>query len=69
MPTQDNMLFYQRVIGVGGIALVVFLVFRIVEPFLAPIAWALFLGFLLQPTQAKLTRFMRGRASMHRRSR
>ena len=63
MSTQDNMLFYQRLIGVGGIALVVFLVFRIVEPFLAPIAWALFLGFLLQPTQAKLMRFMRGRAS------
>ena len=48
----------------GGIALVAFLVFRIVEPFLAPIAWALFLGFLLQPTQAKLTHFMRGRASV-----
>ena len=65
MPNQDdNMLFYQRLMGVGGIAIVVFLVFRIVEPFLAPIAWALFIGFLLQPTQEKVTRFMRGRASV-----
>ncbi len=63
MATQDNLQFYQRLMGVGGIALVAFLVFRIVEPFLAPIAWALFLGFLLQPAQEKLARFMRGRAS------
>ncbi len=64
MATQDNLQFYQRLMGVGGIALVAFLVFRIVEPFLAPIAWALFLGFLLQPAQEKLARFMRGRASV-----
>jgi predicted PurR-regulated permease PerM len=63
VPKQDNVLFYQRVIGVGGIAIVAVLVFKIVEPFLAPIAWALFLGFLLQPTQEKLARFMRGRTS------
>ena len=46
VPKQDNVLFYQRVIGVGGIAIVAVLVFKIVAPFLAPIAWALFLGFL-----------------------
>ena len=63
MATPDNVQFYQRLMGAAGVALVAYLVFRIVEPFLAPIAWALFIGFLLQPTQEKLTRFMRGRAS------
>jgi predicted PurR-regulated permease PerM len=63
LATPDNVQFYQRLMGAAGVALVAYLVFRIVEPFLAPIAWALFIGFLLQPTQEKLTRFMRGRAS------
>ena len=63
MPTSDNVVFYQRLIGAVGLALVAYLVFRIVEPFLAPIAWALFIGFLLQPQQATLTRWLRGRAS------
>jgi predicted PurR-regulated permease PerM len=60
----DNVVFYQRLLGAAGLAIVAFLVYRIIEPFLAPIAWALFLGFLLQPAQEKLTRFMRGRASI-----
>ncbi len=51
MPTNDNVLFYQRVLGVGRArSSSPILVFRIIEPFLGPIAWALFLGFLLQPT-------------------
>jgi predicted PurR-regulated permease PerM len=60
----DNVLFYQRILGVGGLALVAALVFKIIEPFLAPIAWALFIGFLLQPQQEKLAKFLRGRASV-----
>jgi predicted PurR-regulated permease PerM len=60
----DNALFYQRIIGVAGLALVALLVYRIIEPFLGPIAWALFLGFLLQPQQEKLAGWMRGRASI-----
>jgi predicted PurR-regulated permease PerM len=60
----DNVLFYQRILGVGGLAIVALLVYRIIEPFLGPIAWALFLGFLLQPQQEKLARWMRGRASI-----
>jgi predicted PurR-regulated permease PerM len=59
----DNMLFYQRLLGAACLALVAYLVFRIIEPFIGPIAWALFLGFLLQPAQQKLTRLLRGRAS------
>jgi predicted PurR-regulated permease PerM len=61
---KDEVVFYQRLLAVAGLAVVALLVFRIVEPFLGPIAWALFLGFLLQPAQARLTRWMRGRASI-----
>jgi predicted PurR-regulated permease PerM len=60
----DNVVFYQRILGVAGLAIVALLVYRIIEPFLGPIAWALFIGFLLQPQQAKLTKWMRGRASI-----
>jgi predicted PurR-regulated permease PerM len=60
----DNMLFYQRLLGAAGLTILAYLVFRIVHPFLGPIAWALFLGFLLQPAQEKLARLMRGRASI-----
>ena len=63
MATNDNVVFYQRLLGAGGLLLVAYLVFRIVDPFLGPIAWALFIGFLLQPAQERLTRSMRGRAS------
>lgn len=64
MATTDNAQFYQRLLAVAGLALIVVLVYRIIEPFLGPIAWALFLGFLLQPAQASLTKWMRGRASI-----
>ena len=40
------------------------LLYQILEPFLGPLAWAIFLGFLLQPLQARLTKWMRGRASI-----
>ena len=63
MAANDNLAFYQRLLGAACLAVVAYLVFRIVEPFLGPIAWALFLGFLLQPAQEKLTRLLRGRAS------
>jgi predicted PurR-regulated permease PerM len=64
MAVSDNFKFYQRLLAVSGLALVAFLVYRIIEPFLGPIAWALFIGFLLQPAQAQLTRWLRGRASI-----
>jgi len=64
MAANDNVVFYQRLLGAAGLAVVAFLVYRIIEPFLAPITWALFLGFLLQPAQAKLTRLLRGRESI-----
>ncbi len=64
MAANDNLVFYQRLLGAAGLAIVAYLVYRIIEPFLGPIAWALFLGFLLQPAQERLARVMRGRASI-----
>jgi len=63
MATNDTLQFYQRLLGAACLAVVAYLVFRILEPFLGPIAWALFLGFLLQPAQEKLSKLLRGRAS------
>lgn len=57
-------IFYQRVLAVGCIAIVAVLLFQIVEPFLGPLAWAVFIGFLLQSWQARLTKWLRGRASI-----
>ena len=47
MTAQANGIFYQRVLAVGGLALVAFMLYQIVEPFLGPLAWAIFLGFML----------------------
>jgi predicted PurR-regulated permease PerM len=58
------MLFYERTLAIACLALLVVLLYRILEPFLASIAWAVFIGFLLQPAQAGLTRKLRGRASI-----
>lgn len=63
MAANDNVVFYQRLLGVAGLGIIAFLVYRIIDPFLGPIAWALFLGFLLQPAQETLTRWLRGRDS------
>jgi predicted PurR-regulated permease PerM len=64
MTASDNVQFYQRLLGVACLALIALLVYRIIEPFLGPIAWALFIGFLLQSSQARLSRWMRGRVSI-----
>lgn len=51
-------------LALAGLALIAWLLYRIVEPFLAPLAWAVFLGFTLQPAQARLAGWLRGRASI-----
>lgn len=56
--------FYERVLAVAGLALIAVLLYRILEPFLAPMSWAIFLAFLLQPAQARLAGWLRGRDSM-----
>ena len=56
--------FYERVLAIAALALLGLLLYRILEPFLAPMAWAIFLGFLLQPAQTRLTVWLRGRNSI-----
>ncbi len=51
MSPSGNVLFYERVLAVAGLGLLAVLLYRILEPFFAPLAWAVFLGFLLQPAQ------------------
>jgi len=56
--------FYERLVAIAGLALLAALLYRILEPFFAPLAWAIFLGFLLQPAQARLAGWLRGRDSI-----
>jgi predicted PurR-regulated permease PerM len=55
--------FYARTFAVLTLLLLGYLLYQILEPFFAPIAWALFIAFLIQPVHAWLTRKLRGRAS------
>lgn len=64
MNPTGNVLFYERVLAVAGLGLLAVLLYRILEPFLAPMAWAVFLGFLLQPAQTRLARWFRGKDSI-----
>ncbi len=59
-----NPQFYERVLAVTGLGLLAVLLYRILEPFFAPLAWAVFIGFLLQPAQVRLVRWLRGRDSI-----
>ena len=61
MQTSDRT-FYTRIFVVLMILLVGWLLYLVLAPFFAPIAWALFIAFLIHPLQAWLTRRLRGRA-------
>lgn len=56
--------FYRRTFALATAVVVGVLLWRIVEPFLAPLGWALFLAFLLQPLQQRLALRFRGRESV-----
>jgi predicted PurR-regulated permease PerM len=57
-------LFYRRSFTLGAVALLAFLLYQILQPFLQPIAWAAIMALILQPVQARFTRLLRGRASL-----
>lgn len=63
-PAAGDALFYRRLLAVAGLGVLALLLYRILQPLLAPLAWALFLAFLLQPAQRRLTAWLRGRASL-----
>jgi predicted PurR-regulated permease PerM len=56
--------FYERLLAVAGLALLAALLYQILQPFFAPLAWAVFLAFLLQPAQTRITVLLRGRDSV-----
>jgi predicted PurR-regulated permease PerM len=53
-------LFYRRAFALGAIAVLGLLLYRIVEPFLQPVAWAAIFALLMQPAQLRATRLLRG---------
>jgi predicted PurR-regulated permease PerM len=57
-------LFYERAFALVAILLVGYLLYLVLAPFFAPIAWALFIAFLLHPVHVWLTRRLHGRAAL-----
>ena len=53
--------FYARTFALLALLLLAWLLYQILLPFLAPIAWAAFIAFLLHPTHGWLTRKLGGR--------
>ena len=59
-PTSDEV-FYARTFALLTMALLAYLLFQILQPFLAPIAWALFIAFLVHPVHRWLSKRLGGR--------
>ena len=57
-------MFYARTFALLTLLLLGYLLFEILQPFLAPIAWALFIAFLIHPLHAWLVRKLHGRAGL-----
>lgn len=60
-PPLSNHQFYARLFALGTALLVGLASYRIVEPFVGPLLWAMFFAFLLGPAHARLTRRLKGR--------
>jgi predicted PurR-regulated permease PerM len=63
-PGSLGLAFYRRVFALVFVGLVAVLLYRVLEPFLAPLAWATVLGFVMHPLQTRLARAFRGRAGL-----
>ena len=50
----SGLTFYRRVFALAVVAVLTLLLYRILEPFLAPLAWAIVLAFLMHPAQLRL---------------
>src|SRR5688572_30574681 len=55
--------FYTRAFALIALLLIGYLLYQVLAPFFAPMAWALFIALLLHPLHRKLTRRLRGRAA------
>jgi len=62
MQTSER-IFYTRAFALITVLLVGYLLYLVLAPFLAPIAWALFIAFLLYPLHRWLTRKLGGRSA------
>ena len=57
---QSESHFYRRVFSLAAAGLLAFALFKILEPFIGPMLWALLLAFLLFPVNQGLRRMLRG---------
>ena len=62
-PPTSGEVFYARTFALLTIFLLGFLLYHILLPFFAPLAWALFIAFLIHPIHRWLVGKLRGRAS------
>ena len=62
-PPSSDEVFYARTFALLTLALLAYLLFRILQPFFAPIAWALFIAFLVHPVNRWLTARLGNRPS------
>jgi predicted PurR-regulated permease PerM len=64
MPLNPERLFYARAFALLGLLGLGNLLYLVLSPFLAPIAWALFIAFLVYPLHRRLVRRLGGRAAL-----
>jgi predicted PurR-regulated permease PerM len=62
VPVRDR--FYARSFALATALLLGIALFKIVQPFLGPLLWAIFLAFLLHPLHVQLTQRLRGRPQL-----
>ena len=62
--TTSDQVFYARTFALVTLALLAYLLYLVLQPFFTPIAWALFIAFLLHPVHERLTRRLHGRPSL-----
>jgi predicted PurR-regulated permease PerM len=63
-PPSSADMFYTRTFVLGALGLLAYLLYQILQPFFVPLAWALFIAFLLYPLQLRLSAKLKGRTSL-----
>jgi predicted PurR-regulated permease PerM len=56
--------FYARALALAALLVLAYLLYLLLAPFFGPIAWALFIAFLIQPVHRWLSRRLGGRATL-----
>jgi predicted PurR-regulated permease PerM len=55
---------YARIFAIATVAVLAYVLFLILRPFLSVLAWALLIAFLLQPAHRRLSQWLRGRRTL-----